>query len=371
MTNFRSMSLFSQDSPRSTILVIALCILGLTLALAPAVLPGAKALNVAVKIILFIVLAASFDLLLGYAGIVSFAHTMFYGIGAYGVAIACSRLGPHWSSIAIGVGGASVLSLILAIFVGAFSLRVRAIFFAMITLAVGSAFLTLASQASAVTGGEDGITFRVPPALYASAEYFRIAGLNFVFDGKALSYYILLVTGCVLFLLLLRIVNSPFGKVLLAIRENEFRASAIGYRVVRYRIAANAISALFACIAGAMTAFWLRFNGPETTLSMEVMLDVLLMVVIGGMGSIWGAVVGATILVLAQGYLQDVLQLVHESAQTVPAVAAIFAPERWLIWLGIMFVLSVYYFPEGVVGRLRAIAARGRTNVRMKSDKSA
>jgi ABC-type branched-subunit amino acid transport system permease subunit len=112
----------------------------------------------------------------------------------------------------------------------------------------------------------------------------------------------------VLLLTLLRIVNSPFGRVLQAIRENEFRAEAIGYRVVVYRTISSVLSALFACLAGAMLALWLRYNGPDTSMSFEIMMDVLLIVVIGGMGTIYGAAIGAALFMVAQGYLQDLLQ---------------------------------------------------------------
>ena len=98
--------------------------------------------------------------------------------------------------------------------------------------------------------------------------------------------------------------NSPFGRVLQAIRENEFRAEALGYRVVAYRTAASVISALAATVAGALMALWLRYNGPDTTLSFSIMIDILLMVVIGGMGTMYGAVIGAALFVLAQSYLQ-------------------------------------------------------------------
>ena len=100
----------------------------LGLALAPFLFPGVKALNVAAKVLVFVVLVASFDLLLGYTGIVSFAHTMFFGIGAYGIAVATTRMGPTWSALLVGVGGALLLSLLLSLAVGLFSLRVRAIF---------------------------------------------------------------------------------------------------------------------------------------------------------------------------------------------------------------------------------------------------
>ena len=157
-----------------------------------------------------------------------------------------------------------------------------------------------------------------------------------------------------LFLLLLRIVNSPFGRVLQAIRENDFRAEAIGYRVVRYRTAATCLSAAVASVAGSLFAVWLRYVGPDTVLSFEIMLDILLMVVIGGMGTMYGAVVGATIFVLAQNYLQNLMGAAAEATSGVPLVPDLLNPDRWLLWLGVLFVLSVYFFPSGIVGRLRS-----------------
>jgi branched-chain amino acid transport system permease protein len=161
-----------------------------------------------------------------------------------------------------------------------------------------------------------------------------------------------------MFLLLLRIVNSPFGRVLQAIRENDFRAEAVGLRTVHYRTASNVLAALFATLAGALLALWLRYTGPDTTLSFEIMLDILLIVVIGGMGTLYGAVIGSVLFVLAQNYLQDLLKLAGAAAQGVPVLEAVLTPDRWLLWLGVLFVLSVYHFPTGIVGRLRARAQR-------------
>jgi len=353
--------LLSNDLPRSRVLALLLIVLLIALAGAPFIFPGVKALNVAAKVLVFIVLVASFDLLLGYTGIVSFAHTMFFGIGAYGIAVASTRLGPTWGALALGLLGALTLSLLLALLVGLFSLRVRAIFFAMITLAVASAFLTLASQLSDITGGEDGLTFKVPEILSPSFEFADAPFLGVTLDGRLLCYYLLFVTALVLWLAMLRIVNSPFGRVLQAIRENEFRAEAIGYRVVLYRTTSSILSALFACLAGALLALWLRYNGPDTSLSFEVMMDVLLIVVIGGMGTIYGAAIGAALFLVAQSYLQDLLRLGSEAASALPWLAALLSPDRWLLWLGVLFVLSVYYFPTGVVGRLRASAAGGQS----------
>ncbi len=146
--------------------------------------------------------------------------------------------------------------------------------------------------------------------------------------------------------------------MLQAIRENEFRAEAIGYRVVAYRTTVAVLSALFATLAGAMLAIWLRYNGPDTSLSFEIMIDVLLIVVIGGMGAIYGTTIGAVLFVVAQSYLQDLLRVGHEAASALPWLAALLSPDRWLLWLSVLLVLSVYYFPTGVVGRLRMRALR-------------
>jgi branched-chain amino acid transport system permease protein len=350
-------SFISNDLPQSRILAASLIALVLLLAFTPFVFPGVKALNVAAKILIFIVLVASFDLLLGYTGIVSFAHTMFFGIGAYGVAMASNAWGATWSSILSGVALALLLSFLLALVIGLFSLRVRAIFFAMVTLAVASAFATLASQLSDLTGGEDGLSFKVPELLSPSFELLTTPVWGVTLNGRILCYYLLFAWALLLFLALLRIVNSPFGRVLQAIRENEFRAEAIGYPVVVYRCISSVLSALFACLAGAMLALWLRYNGPDTSLSFEVMMDVLLIVVIGGMGTMYGAVLGSAIFLLAQSYLQDLLKIASEallqSVPSLPLLSALLSPDRWLLWMGLLFVLAVYYFPTGIVGKLR------------------
>ncbi len=342
----------SGDPPRSRCLSIALVIIVLVLALAPFLFGGAKPLNVTAKICIFIALAASYDLLLGYTGVVSFAHTMFYGIGSYGIAIAMYGLGPRWGAAAVGLTVALPLAAALALVIGLFSLRVQTIFFAMITLAVASAFAVLASQLSWLTGGEDGRSFSVPEVLRPG---FRVDVLGLNITGRMLTYYLVFACCAALFLLLLRIVNSPFGRVLQAIRENPFRAEALGFRTVIHRILANCIAAAAAAAAGALNALWLRYTGPDTSLSFSIMLDILLIVVIGGMGTMYGAIVGATLYVLAQNYLQALMGWVSTAAGEagLPLVPSLFHPDRWLLWLGILFIASVYFFPAGIVGKLR------------------
>ncbi|MFN3938270.1 MAG: branched-chain amino acid ABC transporter permease [Gemmobacter sp.] len=346
--------ILSGDGPRSLILGFVLAAIFVTLAFAPFLFSGSRALETAARICIFILLVASYDLLLGYAGIVSFAHTMFFGLGAYGVALATVHMGRGWDAVLAGAAGGTVVAVALAFVIALFSLRVRAIFFAMITLAVASAVAVLVSQLSWLTGGEDGMNIQIPRELTPAYRPFESEILGLRLTGRHLNYY--LVFGCtvVLFLILLRIVNSPFGRVLQAIRENAFRAEAVGYRVVLYRTAATCISAGVAALAGALFALWLRYVGPGTTLSLEIMIDILLMVVIGGMGTMYGAVVGAAIFVLAQNYLQDLMGKAATATGSLPLVPDLLNPDRWLLWLGIMFILSVYFFPTGIVGRLRS-----------------
>ncbi len=344
-------TLLSNDTPRSKVLTIVVLVIFLGLALAPFLFPGVRSLDTAARIAIFIVLAASYDLLLGYTGVVSFAHTMFFGMGAYGVGLASLHMGRGFGAILVGSLAGATLAAAFAFLIALFSLRVRAIFFAMITLAVASAVAVLVSQLSWLTGGEDGFTFKIPRDLGPANRLGEVAGVKI--NGKLLNYYLIFTCSLALFLLMLRVVNSPFGRVLQAIRENDFRAEAIGYRVVWYRTVATCLSAAVAALAGSLFALWLRYVGPDTTLSFSIMLDLLLMVVIGGMGTIWGAAVGATLLVLAQTYLQDLMGSAASATEFLPLLSRLLDPDRWLLWLGVLFILSVYFFPTGIVGRLR------------------
>ena len=346
--------LLSGDLPRSRALTVLLLVVLLGLLLAPFLFAGARPLNTAATICVYIVLVASYDLLLGYTGIVSFAHTMFYGIGAYGIGIALASVEePTWGIVFAGLGLALLLTIALAFVIGLFALRVRAIFYAMITLAVASSFAVLASQLSDFTGGEDGRTFSVPELLSPGFTLMENEVFGRAVDGKLITYYIVFFGCLLLFLFLLRLVNSPFGRVLQAIRENEFRAEALGYRTVVYRIWANVLAAVVAALAGALMALWLRYVGPKTSLGFEVMTDILLIVVIGGMGTMYGAVVGATLFILAQNYLKTLMGEASEALAGMPMLAAALHPDRWMLWLGVLFILSVYFFPIGIVGKLR------------------
>jgi branched-chain amino acid transport system permease protein len=346
-------ALLSDDLPRSRILSALLLGILLVLALTPFLFGGAQAINTAAKICVFIVLVASYDLLLGYTGIVSFAHTMFFGIGGYGVGLALYNLGSTWTAIAVGLIAALVTGIALALVIGLVSLRVRAIFYAMITLAVASAFAILAGQLSSFTGGEDGRSFRPPELLRPTTRLLETPIFGTEITGRVAVYYLVFVSALMLFLVGLRIVNSPFGRVLQAIRENDFRAEALGYDVVYYRTVANCLAAAMAVLSGALYALWLRYVGPDTTLSFSIMVDILLMVVIGGMGTMYGAVLGATIFILAQNYLQKLMGVASQATEAIPLLSNLIHPDRWLLLLGVLFILSVYFFPTGIVGKLR------------------
>jgi branched-chain amino acid transport system permease protein len=348
--------LISGDRPGSWVLSLVLIAIALGLAFAPFLFPGTRSLDTAARICIFIALVASYDLLLGYTGIVSFAHTMFFGLGAYGVAIALKTVGPSFGAAILGAILGTLAAAVLALLIGLFSLRVRAIFFAMVTLAVASAFELLVSQLSFLTGGEDGLNYTIPFALTPGFRALEERVLGVAFNGRLIAYYLIFFSAAALFLLMLRVVNSPFGRVLQAVRENAFRAEAIGYRVVYYRTAATVLSAAMAALAGALLALWLRYTGPATTLSLEIMVDILLMIVIGGMGTMYGAVLGATVFIIAQNYLQNLMKLATEATASVPLLPSLLHPDRWLLWLGILFILSVYFFPAGIVGRLRGRA---------------
>lgn len=351
-------SAISANWPGRVIVYGAVALIGLALALAPFLFPDVRSQEVAARICVFIVLVASYDLLIGYTGIVSFAHTMFFGLGAYGTAIALKTMGPGLESILVGGGIGVVAALVLALLIGLLSLRVKAIFFAMVTLSAASVMMVLASQLSDFTGGEDGITYSIPrlfsPAfeLLTDAEDKAVRLFGVSLNGKIALYYFVFISALVLFLIMMRIVASPLGSVLKAIRENEMRAEAIGYRVVFYRTTIFCIAAGIAACAGILRAVWLKYTGPDVVLSFDIMIDILLMVVIGGMGTMLGAVIGVVLMTLAQYYLKDLMALGAEATASVPVLPDLLNPERWLLWLGLGFILLVYFFPSGIVGTL-------------------
>ncbi len=248
--------LLSGDLPRSRVLGAVLLLIFVMLLLTPFAVPGVKALNVAAKILVFAVLVASFDLLLGYTGIVSFAHTMFFGIGAYGVAIASSRMGPGWAALGVGIGGALALSFVLAAGIGLFSLRVRAIFFSMITLAFAAAFPDARVAAVGVHRRRGRPDLQDAGTAVAPRSAVRAAGCS----GQPSTAASLPTTCC--FACALAAVSSRCAHRQLPVRggaccRRSGRTSSAprpSLPVVVYRTISSVLSALFATLAGAMLA---------------------------------------------------------------------------------------------------------------------
>jgi branched-chain amino acid transport system permease protein len=323
-------------------------------AVAPVVVPSFQVTDLALKIALFATLVASYDVVLGYTGIVSFGHAMFFGFGAYAVALALGKFGAAtYGHLLLGFAAGVVASAVVAALIGTFSLRVKALFFAMITLAFAEFALILAVQLSQVTGGEDGLSPRLPGVFAVSWEA-TVLGARLT--GRLVTYYTVLAVCVALFLLMSRFVHSPLGRTLQAIRDNAPRAEALGYPTFVFQIVASTFGSVVATVLGGCYAMWVRYVNPESTLGIPIMLDVLLMVIIGGIGTLYGGVIGAAFLLTARQLLPDLRGV---AAALFPA-SEIFQrlAERWLLYFGILFILVVFFFPKGVLGTIRDRLAR-------------
>ena len=269
---------------------------------------------------IFAILAMSYDILLGFTGIISFGHAMFFGVGAYSTAIMLSDYGPAMgifiASIAVGV----IISILISIVSGALTLRLKNHFYAMFTMAISGLLLVVAEKWRTVTKGNDGFTFRAP-------EFFR---------ERLYFYFFVLICLVVIFMLLKRFVASPFGKVLEAIRENEQRTRSLGFQTLGYKIIASVVAGAVASLAGSLYALSLRFVN-TSVLAMDVTLDALMMTIIGGVGTLIGPIIGAGVIEFAQHYLSGL-------ARNYPIF------ERWIIFFGILYILAVIFFPRGIVG---------------------
>jgi branched-chain amino acid transport system permease protein len=312
-------------------------------------------LDVVLKIIIFSALVASYDIILGYTGIVSLGHVMYFGIGAYLVGIFVGKLGLiSYGYLALAILIAVVISGILSVLIGFFSLRIRAIFFAMITLAFLEFISILASQLRSITGGEDGISFKLPHILAIDYSFGRFLGIEIT--GRIVSYYLILFICLILFLLMLRFVHSPVGRVLQSIRDNEQRSIALGYRTYLFQVIASSFASCVAAVTGGCFAMWVRYVSPDSSVSVSIMLDVLLMVIVGGMGTIYGGIFGAAFLMITRAFLPKLQILITSLLPGVPI--AIRLSERWLFYFGLLFILIVYFFPKGVLGTAQEIISR-------------
>jgi branched-chain amino acid transport system permease protein len=318
-------------------------------ALVPAVAPSFEVLDLAAKIVIFATLVASYDVLLGYTGIVSFGHAMFFGIGAYAVALAAGASGrAGFGRVLLGMAVGAGLSLGLSFVITAFSLRVKAIFFAMITLAFAEFASILALQWRELTGGEDGLS---PAFAGVLATGWSGTALGVRLSGRLVTYYVVLALSVLLFLGLGRFVASPLGRTLQAIRDNALRAEALGITTFVFQSIAAAVASVVASLLGGGYVLWVRYVNPESALGIHIMLDILLMVIIGGIGTLGGGVVGAAVLLTAQTLLPNLRRV--GATLFAGSELAQRLTDRWLLYFGILFVLVVFFFPKGVLGTLR------------------
>jgi branched-chain amino acid transport system permease protein len=278
------------------------------------------------EVLIWGLLAMSSDLLIGYTGMISFGHSAFFGLGMYGAAAALLTVSPPnlWLAIGFGLVGAAGA----ALFVAYFSTRLRDIYFAITTLIFSQIFYVIIFTWTAVTGGENGLIFTRP--------HFSIPFLYDVrFNSTTLHWFVLaLVTGSYLFLR--RVTQSPFGKVLQSIRENEARTRAIGYPVELYKIVAVMLSGLFAGLAGVLYAIQNEFAAPDFVYFVTSG-DTVIWNVMGGIGTLVGPIVGA-------GFFQLLREL----------MSRLFGDQfPYLIPLGLIFIVMIIFLPQGLLGFAR------------------
>ncbi len=271
------------------------------------------------EILIFAIFAMAYDLMLGYAGMLSFGHAMFFGLGAYTTGLILTRLYP---SVVVGLFAAALVGSLAAYPIGFLSIRRRGIYFTMVTLAFSQLFYFIAFKWASLTGGDDGLQHVPRPFLGP----LRL-------QSEITLYYFILFLAIVSLVILLRVVNSPFGKTLQALRENKDRALSIGYDIDRFKLVTFIISGFFSGLAGGLYALLLNFV-PLSSLYWTTSGDVVVMTVVGGMGTLVGPVIGAAGTIL----LRDILSNFTESWNTV---------------MGLLFMASVLGFQGGIMGIVR------------------
>lgn len=322
----------------------------LVFALIPFIAPSFRVMDVVAKIMIFTIVVASFDLLLGYTGILSFAHGMFFGIGAYSMAlIIYHSASPKWFHLPLAGLAALVVSISLSLVISFFSLRVKAIFFAMLTLALAEFAHILGVQWTELTGGEDGISIILPGILNFNWTAGTIFGAEI--NGRLMVYYIILIAALFLFAGLVRFIKSPVGRVLQAVRENEQRATALGFKTFGYQIYSIVFSSSIAALSGILFAMWLCYVNPDSVFHTAIMVNILLMVLVGGMGTLYGSFIGAGFLIITENWLPGLLKSMASIAGENVIIQNM--ADRWQLYFGILFVLVVIFFPKGVVGTIR------------------
>lgn len=280
-------------------------------------------IGLATRIIILGLGAISLNFLIGFTGVVSFGHAAFFGLGAYGTAMVLKYFVPS-TPLAIILG--ILLGTLTGVLVGALIQQLRGIYFAVVTIAFGQIFYYIAMQWHTVTGGDDGLT-------NWSGSPIGIGSMKLhIFNNEVELYYFVLVIFILSIAIISFLLKSPFGRILLAIRENELRSSFLGVSVNRYIWVSFIISSLFMSVAGSLYALLNNFADPHA-LHWTMSGDFVMMIILGGIRSLWGPLLGALLFV----GLQDII-----SSYT----------EHWMSIIGIIFMIIVLYFPRGILGSL-------------------
>jgi branched-chain amino acid transport system permease protein len=276
------------------------------------------------QVLVYALAAMALNFLLGFTGVLSFGHAAYFGLGAYGTAMTIKYLYP---STPLGMLVGIIVATIAAAIIGPMIVRLRGVYFAMCTIAFGQVFYFIAFQWRSATGGDDGVSawHRMPLDL-------GFTSIDILKNSKSFYYFTLTVFAvCVAAMAFL--LRSPFGRTLLAIRENERRARFLGIPVDRHIWMSWVISCFFVSVAGALFALMNNFVDPRA-LRWDQSGNFVIMAVLGGMRSFWGPLIGAAIFLVLQDYI---------SSHT----------ENWMSFIGLFFVLVVLFFPRGVLGLVR------------------
>lgn len=296
------------------------------------------------RIFILAIFGMSYDILRGFTGIINLGHALFFGGGIYITGILFSQVGPTPQVLLLAVLVALIFSAAVAYVMGQFAFRGAGfsgvIACAMITLAFGEIGRHTAETFREYTQGADGLTFMIP----------------LMFRDRMMMYYYALIFLIIMTLVLRRFVDSPTGRVLQAIRDNEQRARFLGYDTKKYKLIALAVAGMAASLAGVMFALLTRFANTEL-LSVQNTLNALLYTIVGGTGTLYGAIVGTAFIQLAQNYLLE-LRGIHE----------IFS--RWLIFFGAIYVLVVLYMPRGIVGAYLKLQANWQRRQEQRKGKA-
>src|SRR5688500_2563732 len=285
----------------------------------------------ALEIMIWMLFALGYNLMLGYTGLPSFGHGAYFGIGAYAFGLLQQRV---WANLWFDLAGAVLVTAAFAALVALFISHRRGIYYALLTIAFGQVFWFVSMKWHTVTGGEDGLLNIVRPVLPLGVAEFSLK------SNDALFYFCFAVFALVV-VALWRLVHSPFGRILTAIKQNEVRAAFVGHNVWLYKWLSFTIASSVAGLAGAMFAM-AQHSAYPNVMSLHNSGFVVMMVLIGGgLVSFWGPVIGALFFILARDLLGA-------------------ATDTWLLWYGLLFVAMVVYQPDGVAGAWQAWRERRR-----------